>query len=210
MNIKEYHLVFWDFDGVIKESVDVKTKAFVHLFDSYSSQVKEKIRKHHLDNGGMSRFDKLPLYLKWVGEEPAKDKIEEYCNRFSRLVLDGVISSQWVAGVENYLRSNCTRQRFVLVSATPQDEIELILQKLGLEQCFTNVFGSPTRKKDAINKILKSSRIAAHDSLMIGDAHTDLDAAQANNVPFLLRLHDNNDAIFSDYKNATIRDFAKL
>ena len=51
------------FDGVIKESVSVKTDAFVDLFRPYGRDVCEQVRKHHLANGGMSRYQKMPTYL---------------------------------------------------------------------------------------------------------------------------------------------------
>ena len=60
----KYDLIFWDFDGVIKESVSVKTDAYVELFSLYGSDICKQVRKHHLANGGMSRYDKIPLYLK--------------------------------------------------------------------------------------------------------------------------------------------------
>ena len=65
----KYDLIFWDFDGVIKESVSVKTDAYVKLFKPYGSDVCKQVKNHHLANGGMSRFNKIPLYLKWVGLE---------------------------------------------------------------------------------------------------------------------------------------------
>ena len=37
-------LVFWDFDGVIKESVAVKTEAFVQLFSPFGAEVAAALR----------------------------------------------------------------------------------------------------------------------------------------------------------------------
>ena len=65
----KYDLIFWDFDGVIKESVSVKTDAYLELFRPYGSDVCKQVKNHHLANGGMSRFDKIPLYLKWADLE---------------------------------------------------------------------------------------------------------------------------------------------
>ena len=42
MLIKQYQTIFWDFDGVIKESNEVKTLAFIQLFKSYDANVTEK------------------------------------------------------------------------------------------------------------------------------------------------------------------------
>jgi hypothetical protein len=116
-------LIFWDFDGVIKVSVDVKTQAFFKLFEPFGEVVVEKVCEHHVAHGGMSRFDKLPIYLQWVGLEPKQSTVSGYCEQFSRRVLQGVIDAPWVAGVGRYLRSNSHQQTFMLVSATPQDEL---------------------------------------------------------------------------------------
>ena len=56
-------VIFWDFDGVIKESVSIKTDAFVELFRPYGDDVCTMIKQHNVDKLGMSRFDKIPLYL---------------------------------------------------------------------------------------------------------------------------------------------------
>ena len=62
MILDRFKLCFWDFDGVIKESVEVKTQAYFSLFEPFGFDVANKVRMHHIANGGMSRFDKLPSY----------------------------------------------------------------------------------------------------------------------------------------------------
>lgn len=208
--IRQPKLIFWDFDGVIKESIEVKTLAFVKLFEPFGAEVAERVREHHMANGGMSRFDKLPIYLRWAGEEPSQFRVSEYCERFGQLVLQGVIDAPWVPGVESYLRSNPYRQTFVLVSATPQDELEQILHALHLSECFTGVFGAPTRKHDAIRETLAAHRLAANACLMIGDARADIEAAEANQVPFMLRLHKTNAYLFAGYTGPSVKDFSAL
>jgi phosphoglycolate phosphatase-like HAD superfamily hydrolase len=203
-------LLFWDFDGVIKESIDVKTQAFVQLFQSYGSEMAERVRKHHEANGGMSRFEKLPIYLRWCGEEPSEEKVSALCDQFSRLVMHGVIHAPWVPGAETYLRLNSHKQIFVLVSATPQEEIKQILQALDLLRSFTNVFGAPTSKKDAIRMTLDRYKIAQQRCLMIGDAKADMEAAMTNYVPFLLRRHGTNRQIFKQYTGNSVEDFKNL
>ena len=65
IEIKEIQLIFWDFDGVIKDSVQVKISSFCKLFEHYGLEVVEKIRVHNERNGGMSRYMKFPIYLDW-------------------------------------------------------------------------------------------------------------------------------------------------
>ena len=200
-------LVFWDFDGVIKESVEVKTEAFFQLFETFGKMVTEKVCQHHEAHGGMSRFDKLPIYLQWVGIEASPSTVSEYCEQFSQRVMQRVIDAPWVAGVEHYLRSESNQQTFILVSATPQDELEQILHVLDLTKCFADVYGAPTRKQDAIAKTLFERGLKASDCLMIGDAQADLDAAEANQVPFLLRKHSSNTDVFAAYTGTYVKDF---
>ncbi len=207
--MKEFKLIFWDFDGVIKDSVEVKTKAYFSLFEPFGLDLAEKVRIHHTVNGGMSRFDKLPIYLEWAGISPSKIIVNEYCEKFSKLVFQGVIESPWVVGIENYLRNNHYKQIFVMVSATPHDELKRILQALNLVECFTKVYGAPTPKKKAMFKTIHDFSLKSTECLMIGDAIADLKAANANRVPFLLRMHQSNSEVFSSYKGSYVRDFTQ-
>lgn len=205
-----FKLVFWDFDGVIKDSVEVKTQAFAQLFKPYGAEVAERVCSHHEDHGGMSRFEKIPLYLEWAGELATPELVDKYCKRFSRLAFQGVIDSPWVAGAEALLRDNPYRQTFVLVTATPQGEIEEILAELKLRSCFMDVFGAPTSKKEAIRITLATCKIEPQLCLMIGDAGADMDAAQANQAHFLLRRHATNGRVFENYTGDSVEGFAGL
>lgn len=203
-------LIFWDFDGVIKDSIAIKTQAFVKLFQSFGAEVAERVREHHEAHGGMSRFDKLPLYLQWAGEEPTGSRVSDLCSQFSQLVLQGVIEAPWVPGVETYLRSNPHQQTFVLVSAIPQGELGGILIALDLMGCFSEAIGAPTRKQDAIRLTLAAHGIDPDGCLMIGDARADLEAAEANRVPFLLRRHETNSGVFAAYAGPSVGDFGEM
>jgi phosphoglycolate phosphatase-like HAD superfamily hydrolase len=200
-------LVFWDFDGVIKDSVAVKTEAFVQLFSPFGDEVSARVRMHHEANGGMSRFEKIPKYLEWAGVPVTDLCVEEYCCRFSDIVLRRVVAAPWVAGVEHLLRDNPYRQEFVLVTATPQGEIEEILQAINLRECFTDVFGAPTRKGDAIRNGIVRRGMPPAQCLMIGDAVADMEAAAENEVPFLLRRYPGNQHMFREYSGAFVEDF---
>ena len=192
-------LIFWDFDGVIKDSVEVKTLAYENLFLPFGRETARRVRLHHESNGGISRFDKIPVYLKWAGEPANPAQVEVYCERFSKSVLQAVIDSPWVPGVREYIRQHFPLQYFVLLTATPQDEIEKILAALDLSTCFREVHGAPTKKSNAIRAVMSQLGSAPAATLMIGDAETDLRAAQANSIPFLLRRTSLNQPLQASY-----------
>lgn len=198
-NLRAASLIFWDFDGVIKDSVGVKTDAFERLFLPYGTEIASRVRQHHEANGGVSRFEKMPLYLTWAGELVSPAQVEAFCDRFSQSVLQEVIDAPWVSGVREYLLQHCAEQYFVLVTATPQEEIEHILVALELAHCFREVHGAPTQKASAIRAVLARQKCVPDQALMIGDAETDRQAAQANAVPFLLRRTPLNHSLQASY-----------
>ncbi len=206
----ESKIIFWDFDGVIKDSVDVKTRAFMQLFESYGDNIVQKVKKHHEANGGMSRFKKIPLYMEWAGEDCNQQVLDKLFDKFSRIVLNNVIKSSWVPGVEKYIRNNQFQQEFILVSATPDNELDIILNELKLIKCFSDVFGSSTSKKEAIKTVLSNKNIASNECVMIGDAIADQQAAELNNINFILRRHNSNQEVFKDFQGMNIKDFTSL
>jgi phosphoglycolate phosphatase-like HAD superfamily hydrolase len=185
--VRERRVLFWDFDGVVKESVDVKTQAYVRLFESFGAGIAARVREHHENNGGMSRFEKLPLYLSWAGRSSSAEEVSRYCDRFSAAVFRAVVESAWVPGAREYLEQNHERQRFVMVTGTPQEEIVAILDALGITGWFCEVHGAPTIKAAAIESALIRLECRSSDALMIGDSESDFTAAAATNVEFLLR-----------------------
>ena len=63
----------------------------------------------------------------------------------AQLNLDGK-KSPWVVGVLEYLQIYYKKQFFFVVTATPQKEIEDILEQLQIACYFKQVIGSPTKK----------------------------------------------------------------
>src|SRR4051794_20943004 len=96
----------------------------------FGAEIAARVRNHHECNGGMSRYEKLPVYLKWARQDPTAVEVDRYSARFSAFVTQAVIKSPWVPGAREYLQANRCRQRFVLLTATPQTEIDEILSVL--------------------------------------------------------------------------------
>lgn len=185
--LTSFDVIFWDFDGVIMDSVDAKASAFLSLFPDSPPSFKRRVLNHHLANGGVSRFSKISTYLSWLGHEPDDDLILKYSSLFSSLVVDQVISSPWVPEVIDFIRSFHTSIIFVIVTATPLEEILFILKRLQIAQYFVSIYGHPTSKVDAINQFLSNKRIPLSNCVFVGDSQSDFDASIAVGLPFLLR-----------------------
>jgi len=186
MILLEKKYIFLDFDGVIKDSVEVKSDAFEKLFSQFGKHVSDKIREHHEHNGGMSRFEKIPLYLEWAKEKKSNKLIDSYALEFSSLVKQKVINSEWVPGVLPFLKK-IDKKIFFIITATPQQEIEEIISSLNIRKYIKEVIGFPTKKGTAIKMILKKYSIPLDCATMVGDAIADYDAAVEAKISFVLR-----------------------
>ena len=210
MRLESNVAVFFDFDGVIKDSVSVKSDAFEMIFAEFGTEISTKVRKHHEANGGMSRYDKFPLYLSWIGLMPTESLIEEYSNRFSNIVKQQVIDSEWVACVVEFLRDNNNKQEMFVLTATPQSEIEEILKALEISDYFTEVIGSPTKKTEAISQLISKYQLNPEKTVMIGDSMPDYLAASENHIVFILRKTVLNTEMQKTLQCNMIDDFNKF
>lgn len=200
-------VVFWDFDGVIKDSIEVKSAAFEMLFASYGADIAKQVRLHHEQNTGLSRLEKIPLYLSWSNEVVTSTKVQEFCSRFSLMVMQSVIDSPWVNGFLEFIESHYKVKKHVLVTATPTEEINEILKSLNILHFFDEVYGAPNTKSNTIKQVLKNLKIMPKDAIMIGDSDSDYHAAKDNNVLFLLRRTEVNMILQNKCKDNSFKDF---
>jgi histidinol phosphatase-like enzyme len=62
-------------------------------------------------------------------------------------------------------------------------------------------------KKSAIEMYINYHFINPDECIMIGDAKADLEAAAANNIRFLLRLHESNQKMTDVFKGFSVQNF---
>lgn len=182
-----FHAIILDFDGVILESVSAKTEAFRTLFAFVPEHVDE-IVQFHIDNGGMSRFDKFRhIYNKILSEKLTEDKFETLSCSFSEIVEEAVAQAPFVDGAWEFLESVSGHCQLYIVSATPQDELRRIVDQRGIDRFFKGIFGSPEKKKDHIARILQENRLDPKEVIFVGDATNDWDAARQYDIRFIGR-----------------------
>jgi phosphoglycolate phosphatase-like HAD superfamily hydrolase len=200
--------ILFDFDGVILDSLDVKTQAFYDMYLPYGKEVAEKAARHHIEHGGISRFEKFKIYhSQFLGIELTKEEIDQLANQFSDIVFHKVIASNEVKGIREFLDHARHKYKMWVITGTPTVEIVEICKATQFTQYFQHLYGSPEKKDYWTKKILTEENLTPEEVLFIGDATTDYDAAMANNVPFILREHSDNLEFFKDKEVIRIKDF---
>lgn len=190
--MRVYKAYIFDFDGVIKESVRVKSEAFLQLYVSEGKEFQQRVEEYHLANGGISRFLKFKVWNEWLGRSTSEETIEGLANKFSQLVIDNVVASPFVIGAMEALQSAHKNALCFIATGTPDDEIHMILSRLRLKEFFREVHGSSRNKSVIVNDILERFQLKPSQVLFIGDAQTDYQAALDNGLDFYLRKTDYN------------------
>jgi phosphoglycolate phosphatase-like HAD superfamily hydrolase len=185
--VSKKKIVIFDFDGVLVDSVHVKADAFFQMYQKYGSSLADKVRSHHLENGGMSRFAKFRYYQEtFLGEKVKPEVIDTLSIQFSSLVVEKIILSSWIPGAEIFLKFLYKKSKFCMInSATPQDEIDLIIHKRQMGKYFSGVFGSPASKADNLQKIVDQFSTNPSQIIFFGDALADWNAACEMGISFV-------------------------
>lgn len=179
--------IILDFDGVVIESVDLKTKAFREMFKG--QPYCEQFIEYHLKNNGKSRFNKFEWLYKNILNKPLSEVEKKTLgDRFSGIILKKNIECPYVKGAIEFLREFHGKLPIYIASITPQEELQEIIDKRNLNQYFKGVIGTMGSKSDIINKIIAVEKISPDEIVFVGDTMEDYVAAQETKVSFVARI----------------------
>ena len=203
--------LIFDFDGVIAESIHIKSEAFKNLYITYGDDIAERVLEHHENNGGMSRFEKIKYYHEvFLKEKISEQKIIYLSNQFSSYVVQKVIESSYIPGVLDYIEKSYNKYKLFISTGTPTEEIKEILIGKNIYNYFTDIFGSPTNKIEHINEILLNHSFKSKELIFYGDSFTDYDAAIKSNIEFILIKNKYNKNIVDKHNSKSINNFIGL
>jgi phosphoglycolate phosphatase-like HAD superfamily hydrolase len=184
--MKEYDALFFDFDGVLVDSVEVKARAFARLFEPHGADTVARVIEFHRRNGGMPRAEKFRYYYEHLLKKPLTQEIsEELCRRFSLLVVDEVVAAPAISGAEDLLKSCRGRIPCFVISATPEEELKDIIARRGWTDYFEAVLGAPLKKQEHVQILLRDRSYDSKKCVFFGDAEADYIAAKNCGVPFI-------------------------
>jgi len=202
--------IVFDLDGVILESVEIKTRAFRTLFKAYPEHL-ERIVHLHRENGGVSRYEKFEViyrdYLKRSLTDAEKARLG--CE-FSALVGEEMATCPYVPGALEFLAEQSERVPLFVVSGTPEAELGAILKKRDLQRYLRAYFGSPRYKDALLREIMKLEKIGASEVVFVGDSITDFAASSSVGVHFIGRVPPGESNPFPESVRWVVPDLSDL
>jgi phosphoglycolate phosphatase-like HAD superfamily hydrolase len=202
--------ILFDFDGTLVESLDVKVAAFASLYRSYGEDIERAALQHYREHSGVSRLKRIRhCHERILGRTPSDAEVNELGDLFGAMVEDKVVAAEWVPGAREFLEAERGVRPLFIASATPQEELERIIEKRGMTHYFDSIFGSPPDKAEIIREIVASRHLEPKGVIMIGDGRADYEAAVINGVRFVGRVPEDQSNPFPE-DAAVIADLSSL
>ncbi len=201
-------VIIFDFDGVILDSVPVKTYGFGKIFERYPQEQVAKLLAYHEHNGGLSRFHKIRyFYREILGQNITEDEVQEYAEAFGRITKNELTKRKYLIDQTlQFIQNNRDRYKMHIASGAEHEELNYLCNELGIVGYFLSIEGSPTAKYEIVKKIITDNGYSAKECCLIGDSINDWEASEANGVDF---IGFNNPGLKEKAKHY-IRDFARF
>lgn len=185
MKKSAYKSLIFDCDGVLLNSNELKTQAFYQAALPYGETAAQALVKHHIQNGGISRYKKFEHFVKEILKvEETSSQLQSLLNAYASYVEEGLLKCQIAPGLEK-LRQMLPHTRWLVVSGGKQDELCNIFLQRGISELFNGgIFGSPDTKEMILLREKENGNLKM-PALFLGDSKYDYYAARSLNLDFV-------------------------
>ncbi len=178
--------IIFDFDGVILDAVPMKTEAYRRLFEALPSKELELFIEYHLDNGSISRYEKIKYFFENILKKSISEaEVMEYASRYSRLTKDELCQHKYqIEDSVAFIRSHHHEYNMHIASGADEKDLKEICRAQEIENYFISTHGSPQIKREIVRDILERNGYKPEETVLIGDAMNDLNSARDNGIHF--------------------------
>ena len=178
--------IFWDFDGVILDSMPIRDFGFVKIFEEFDKELVDKLLEYHTLNGGLSRYVKIRYFYNILLKKDVSDeKVQELADKFSIIMKTELTNKKYlIKETVEFIKLNYQNYNFHIVSGSDEKELNYLCKELDLTKYFKTIEGSPTPKNDLVKKILEKYKYDPKECILIGDSINDYEAANINGIKF--------------------------
>ena len=180
-----FDLVIFDFDGVLGETVEVKTRAFYETALPFGEDAARRLVDYHRAHGGVSRVLKFEWLFKEALRKPWTQELSDaLCAQFASKVRERMVTEPMVPGAMDALETLYGRIPLCVATGMPDEELHFILEKRGLVRFFFAAHGTPPAKAELVARCVREAGVKPERALMVGDSITDFEAAESVGTAF--------------------------
>lgn len=182
-DMSEYQTIVFDCDGVLLDSNKVKTQAFYLATLDYGEDNARAMVDYHVNNGGISRFEKFRYFLREIAGVENYDEEQTLLAKYAALVEEGLLTCQVADNLPIYRES--FDGNWLIASGGAQSELRDIFAKRNMSQYFDGgIYGSPDDKQVILKREIECGNIK-FPALFIGDSKYDFISAQGAGLDFV-------------------------
>ena len=153
-----FDLVIFDFDGVLGETVEVKTRAFYETALPFGEDAARRLVDYHRAHGGVSRVLKFEWLFKEALRKPWTQELSDaLCAQFASKVRERMVTEPMVPGAMDALETLYGRIPLCVATGMPDEELHFILEKRGLVRFFFAAHGTPPAKAELVARCVRGS-----------------------------------------------------
>jgi HAD superfamily hydrolase (TIGR01549 family) len=209
MNIDKYNTIILDCDGVIFDTNLLKIKAFEDtlLYLNFSEDKVDKFINYFQNNFGISRYKLINYFIIEILSQKFDNILYEkilelYSKKSFNLYLKADLTKYLIKFLEQYKNKN-----LFIASGGNEEELNEIFKLRKIDKYFKAIYGSPKSKSEIVKNIVKEYK----NSLMIGDAKSDMLAANKNKIDFIFMSEYSTSQEMKNIKNLkTIKNLGDL
>ena len=192
-----WQAIFWDFDGVILNSMPIRDRGFATVLSDFPAVQIDELLKFHRANGGLSRYVKFRYFFETIRQETVTEVyVQLWAQRFSEQMRQLLTAPELlIAPIVDYIKDNYSHVPMYIVSGSDQDELRWLCNQHEIAQYFKSIYGSPTSKKVWLKQLLSEESYNPDKVVLIGDSKNDYEAANESGIHFLA------------YNNASLNTF---
>ena len=200
--------IIFDLDGTLWEVIDSTYKSANFIVNKYNL---EEISKDTICKAfGLNREESAKLYFPYMGLNESTKLIDEIAViNIENLKNNG---GNVYPNVKEILSELADKYDLYIVSNTADIEyIEAFLKLSDTKDYFKNYIAASSlniSKADAIKKVIDDGKI--EKAVYIGDTRIDMEAAYANNIPFIQAKYGFGENLNTDYSINEIKELLGL
>ena len=181
--MKKYSHLFFDCDGVILNSNKIKTDAFYKLALNFGELQAQKLVNHHLENGGISRYEKIKFFQKNILKNTNIKLYQELVDNYGKILKEKLIKAEISKGVFK-IKKFFPNSKISVVSGSDQNELRWLFKEKRIDHLFNNgIFGSPKNKIEILEEIFSGFK-GEEKSIFIGDSKYDFEVSKFFKIDF--------------------------
>ncbi len=184
-NLTNKKAIFWDFDGVILDSMPIRERGFREVLSAYPEEQVNILIDFHSKNAGLSRYIKFDYFFKEIRKEENTQKLQEdLINQFSEIMKELLVDRSLLNNkVLSFIRRNSLIPMHI-VSGSDGSELRYLCKELQIANLFVSIEGSPIAKIVLVENLIEKYNYSKEELCLIGDSINDYDAASQNGIDF--------------------------